>query len=207
MRQLGALPLGARFEGPDFFLILRPGDGAPRAFSRAPCMDKPTMIRFTTNKGVIDIELDHEHAPKTSENFEEYVKSGFYNGVIFHRVIRGFMIQGGGFLPGMIQKETRAPIENEAANGLKNDRYTIAMARTGDPHSATAQFFINVADNDFLNHTAPTSQGWGYAVFGRVVAGEDVVDEIAKVRTSTRGFHGDVPVEDVVIEKAEIIAD
>ncbi len=170
-------------------------------------MDSITMIRFTTNKGVIDIKLDHEHAPKTSENFEEYVKSGFYNGVIFHRVIRGFMIQGGGFLPGMIQKETRAPIENEAANGLKNDRYTIAMARTGDPHSATAQFFINVADNDFLNHTAPTSQGWGYAVFGRVVAGEDVVDEIAKVRTSTRGFYGDVPVEDVVIEKAEIVAD
>ena len=207
MRQLGATPLGAHFGGPDFFLSCGPATARPACFPGSDCMDSITMIRFTTNKGVIDIELDHEHAPKTSENFEEYVKSGFYNGVIFHRVIRGFMIQGGGFLPGMIQKETRAPIENEAANGLKNDRYTIAMARTGDPHSATAQFFINVADNDFLNHTAPTSQGWGYAVFGRVVAGEDVVDEIAKVRTSTRGFYGDVPVEDVVIEKAEIVAD
>lgn len=163
------------------------------------------MIRFTTNKGIIDIELDHERAPNTSANFETYVKEGFYNGVIFHRVIPGFMIQGGGFLPGMVQKETHDPIENEAQNGLKNDRYTIAMARTMDPHSATAQFFINVADNDFLNHTAPTSSGWGYAVFGRVVAGTDVVDAIAKVRTSTRGFHGDVPVEDVVIEKAEIV--
>ena len=163
------------------------------------------MIRFTTNKGIIDIELDHEHAPKTSANFEAYVKSGFYNGTIFHRVIPGFMIQGGGFEPGLKQKATMPPIENEAANGLKNDRYTIAMARTTDPHSATAQFFINVADNDFLNHTAPTPQGWGYAVFGRVVAGQDVVDAIAGVRTAPRGFYGDVPVEDVVIEKAEII--
>ncbi len=163
------------------------------------------MIRFTTNKGVIDIELDHEHAPKTCENFERYVTTGFYNGTIFHRVIPGFMIQGGGFEPGLKQKPTMPPIENEAANGLKNDRYTIAMARTQDPHSATAQFFINVADNDFLNHTAPTPQGWGYAVFGRVVAGTDVVDAIARVRTATRGFYGDVPVEDVVIEKAEKI--
>lgn len=163
------------------------------------------MIRFTTNMGVIDIELDHERAPVTSDNFETYVKEGFYNGVIFHRVIPGFMIQGGGFLPGMVQKETHDPIQNEAANGLKNDRYTIAMARTMDPHSATAQFFINVVDNDFLNHTAPTPQGWGYAVFGKVVAGFDVVDAIAKVKTGTRGFHGDVPREDVVIEKAEIV--
>ena len=163
------------------------------------------MIRFTTNKGIIDIELDHEHAPKTSENFEHYVKTGFYNGTIFHRVIAGFMIQGGGFEQGLKQKTTLPPIENEAANGLKNDRYTIAMARTTDPHSATAQFFINGADNAFLNHTAPTPQGWGYAVFGRVVAGQDVVDAIARVRTATRGFYGDVPVEDVVIEKAEII--
>ena len=146
------------------------------------------MIRFTTNKGVIDLELDHEHAPKTSANFEQYVRDGFYNGTIFHRVIKGFMIQGGGFEVGMHQKETREPIENEAANGLKNDKYTIAMARTSDPHSATAQFFINVVDNDFLNHTAPNPQGWGYAVFGKVVAGTEVVDEIAKVRTSTRGF-------------------
>lgn len=163
------------------------------------------MIRFTTNLGVIDIELDPEHAPITCENFENYVKSGFYNGTIFHRVIKGFMIQGGGFEPGMQQKPTNDPIKNEADNGLKNDKYTIAMARTNDPHSATAQFFINVADNDFLNHTAPTSNGWGYAVFGKVVAGQDVVDQIARVRTGTRGWFGDVPVEDVVIEKAEEI--
>lgn len=160
------------------------------------------MIRFTTNLGVIDIELDPEHAPITCENFENYVKSGFYNGTIFHRVIKGFMIQGGGFEPGMQQKPTNDPIKNEADNGLKNDKYTIAMARTNDPHSATAQFFINVADNDFLNHTAPTGNGWGYAVFGKVVAGQDVVDQIARVRTGTRGWFGDVPVEDVVIEKA-----
>ena len=163
------------------------------------------MIRFTTNLGVIDIELDPEHAPITCENFENYVESGFYNGTIFHRVIKGFMIQGGGFEPGMQQKPTNDPIKNEADNGLKNDKYTIAMARTNDPHSATAQFFINVADNDFLNHTAPTGNGWGYAVFGKVVAGQDVVDQIARVRTGTRGWFGDVPVEDVVIEKAEEI--
>lgn len=163
------------------------------------------MIRFTTNKGVIDIELDHEHAPKSSANFEQYVRDGFYDGTIFHRVIKGFMIQGGGFERGMKEKATRAPIENEAANGLKNNKYTIAMARTSDPHSASSQFFINVADNDFLNHTAPNPQGWGYAVFGKVTAGQHVVDEIARVPTSTRGFYGDVPVDDIVIEKAEIL--
>ena len=163
------------------------------------------MIRFTTNKGVFDVELNEAAAPKTCENFLQYVRSGFYNGTIFHRVISGFMIQGGGFEPGLQQKETKAPIENEANNGLKNDKYTIAMARTNDPHSATSQFFINVANNDFLNHTAPTPQGWGYAVFGKVVAGQDVVDQIAKVRTGMVSFYGDVPVEDVVIEKAEII--
>lgn len=163
------------------------------------------MIRFTTNKGVIDIELDHEHAPKSSANFEQYVRDGFYDGTIFHRVIKGFMIQGGGFERGMKEKGTRAPIENEAANGLKNNKYTIAMARTSDPHSASSQFFINVADNDFLNHTAPNPQGWGYAVFGKVTAGQNVVDEIARVPTSTRGFYGDVPVDDIVIEKAEIL--
>ena len=163
------------------------------------------MIRVTTNKGVIDIELDHEHAPKSSANFEQYVRDGFYDGTIFHRVIKGFMIQGGGFERGMKEKATRAPIENEAANGLKNNKYTIAMARTSAPHSASSQFFINVVDNDFLNHTAPNPQGWGYAVFGKVTAGQNVVDEIARVPTSTHGFYGDVPVDDIVIEKAEIL--
>ena len=163
------------------------------------------MIRFTTNKGVIDIELDHEHAPKSSANFEQYVRDGFYDGTIFHRVIKGFMIQGGGFERGMKEKATRAPIENEAANGLKNNKYTIAMARTSAPHSASSQFFINVVDNDFLNHTAPNPQGWGYAVFGKVTAGQNVVDEIARVPTSTHGFYGDVPFDDIVIEKAEIL--
>ena len=163
------------------------------------------MIRFTTNKGVFDVELNEAVAPKTCENFLQYVHSGFYNGTIFHRVISGFMIQGGGFEPGLQQKETKAPIENEANNGLKNDKYTIAMARTNDPHSATSQFFINVADNDFLNHTSPTPRGWGYAVFGKVVAGTDVVDAIAAVRTASRSWYGDVPVEDVVMEKVEEI--
>ncbi|MDO5532455.1 peptidylprolyl isomerase [Sutterella sp.] len=165
------------------------------------------MIRLTTNKGIIDIELDHEHAPVTCENFENYVKSGFYDGTIFHRVIKGFMIQGGGFRKGMRHKEAGEPIQNEAANGLKNKRYTIAMARTSDPHSATSQFFINSVDNDFLNHTAPTAQGWGYAVFGKVVAGQDVVDAIGSVRTGSVMYYGDVPLEDIVIEKAEIIAE
>ena len=160
------------------------------------------MIRLTTNKGVIDLELDYEHAPATSKNFEQYVRDGFYNNTIFHRVIPGFMIQGGGFEPGMKQKQTREPIENEAANGLRNDKYTIAMARTSDPHSATAQFFINVVDNDFLNHTAPTPQGWGYAVFGKVVAGENVVDSIAAVKTGRWGFYDDVPKENVIIERS-----
>lgn len=163
------------------------------------------MIRLTTNYGVIDIELDYEHALATSKNFEQYVRDGFYNNTIFHRVIPGFMIQGGGFEPGMKQKQTREPIENEADNGLRNDKYTIAMARTSDPHSATAQFFINVVDNDFLNHTAPTPQGWGYAVFGKVVAGENVVDQIAAVKTGRWGFYDDVPKENVIIEKAEVI--
>ena len=163
------------------------------------------MIRFTTNMGVFDVELNEAAAPKTCENFLSYVRSGFYNGTIFHRVISGFMIQGGGFEPGLKQKQTKAPIENEADNGLKNDRYTIAMARTNEPHSATSQFFINVADNDFLNHTSPTSRGWGYAVFGKVVSGTDVIDAIARVRTASRSWYGDVPVEDVVMEKVEEI--
>jgi peptidyl-prolyl cis-trans isomerase B (cyclophilin B) len=160
-------------------------------------------VVLTTNHGKITIELDAEKAPKTVENFLNYVKSGHYDGTIFHRVINGFMIQGGGFEPGMKQKETNETIENEAANGLSNDAYTIAMARTNDPHSASAQFFINVKDNDFLNYAGPNN--WGYCVFGKVTDGTDVVDAIRKVRTGSKGFHGDVPVEDVIIEKAEIV--
>jgi peptidyl-prolyl cis-trans isomerase B (cyclophilin B) len=161
------------------------------------------MVRLHTNFGVIGIELDETKAPDTVANFREYVKSGFFDNTVFHRVIDGFMIQGGGFEPGMKQKPTRTPVKNEADNGLKNDKYTVAMARTSDPHSATAQFFINVADNTFLNHTSPTSQGWGYAVFGKVVEGQDVIDKIRQVKTGSRGMHQDVPVDDVVIERAE----
>ena len=153
----------------------------------------------------IVIELDEQKAPKTVANFLNYVKKGHYDGTIFHRVIDGFMIQGGGFAPGMSQKPTDAPIENEANNGLKNDKYTVAMARTSAPHSASAQFFINVAKNDFLNHTSPTPQGWGYAVFGKVVGGQDVVDRIRGVATGNRSGHGDVPTTDVVIEKAVVV--
>ena len=152
--------------------------------------------------GIITLELDQEKAPDSVANFLSYVKKGHYDNTIFHRVIPDFMVQGGGFEPGMKQKDTDAPIQNEAKNGLKNDKYTVAMARTGDPHSATAQFFINVADNGFLNHTAPSAQGWGYAVFGKVVKGQDVVDKIKAVATGNKGGHGDVPKEDVVIEKA-----
>jgi peptidyl-prolyl cis-trans isomerase B (cyclophilin B) len=161
------------------------------------------MVKLHTNLGVIGLELDAESAPATVANFLQYVKNGFYNNTVFHRVIDGFMIQGGGFEAGMKQKATQAPVKNEADNGLKNDRYTVAMARTSNPHSATAQFFINIADNAFLNHTAPTAQGWGYCVFGRVVEGKEIVDKIKKVLTESRGMHQDVPVEDVVIERAE----
>lgn len=163
------------------------------------------MIKLTTNKGVITLELDHEKAPITAANFEQYVKDGFYDGVIFHRVIKGFMIQGGGMTPDMGEKATRDSIQNEAQNGLKNDKYTIAMARTQAPHSASAQFFINTKDNDFLNHTSPSLHGWGYAVFGKVVEGQDVVDAIEGVATKRHGYHDDVPVEPVVITKAEIV--
>ena len=162
------------------------------------------MVKLTTNHGTIVLDLDAERAPKTVENFLDYVKSGQFDNTVFHRVIDGFMIQGGGFEPGMKQKTTRAPVKNEADNGLKNDAYTIAMARTSDPHSATAQFFINVEDNDFLNHTSPSSQGWGYCVFGKVVEGQDVVDAIKAVKTGSRAGHRDVPIDDVIIEKAEI---
>lgn len=161
------------------------------------------MIRLHTNFGVISIELDHDKAPKTAENFLSYVRSGHYNNTLFHRVINGFMIQGGGFEAGMRQKPNQAAIENEAANGLKNVKYSVAMARTSDPHSATSQFFINLADNEFLNHTAPNSQGWGYCVFGKVVDGIDVVDKIKAVRTVRYGMHQDVPEREVLIEKVE----
>ena len=163
------------------------------------------MIKLTTSLGTIVLEMFADKAPKTVANFEEYVKSGHFDGTIFHRVINGFMIQGGGFTPDMEQKPTGKPIQNEANNGVANQSYTIAMARTMEPHSATAQFFINVANNDFLNFSSETSQGWGYAVFGRVVEGKDVVDAIKTVRTGRNGMHQDVPVEPVVIEKAEIV--
>jgi peptidyl-prolyl cis-trans isomerase B (cyclophilin B) len=163
------------------------------------------MIKLHTNLGDITLELDSEKAPLTVQNFKDYVTSGHYDNTIFHRVIDGFMIQGGGFEPGLIQKPARAPIQNEAANGLKNDKYTIAMARTSDVHSASSQFFINVTDNDFLNYNSPTPQGFGYCVFGKVVEGQDVVDKIKKVKTGNRGGHQNVPIENVTVEKAEVV--
>jgi peptidyl-prolyl cis-trans isomerase B (cyclophilin B) len=162
------------------------------------------MVKLKTNFGIIALELDTARAPETVKNFLDYVESGFYSNTVFHRVIDGFMIQGGGFEPGMNQKPARSSIKNEADNGLKNERYTIAMARTSEPHSASSQFFINVKDNDFLDHTAPNAQGWGYCVFGKVVQGQDVVDKIKRVNTGKRGGHADVPLEDVIIERAEI---
>jgi peptidyl-prolyl cis-trans isomerase B (cyclophilin B) len=165
-------------------------------------MSNPQVELHVKNYGVVTLELDQDKAPQSVTNFLSYVNKGHYNNTIFHRVIPGFMVQGGGMEPGMTQKPCDAPIQNEANNGLQNNNYTVAMARTGDPHSATAQFFINVSDNAFLNHTAPSSQGWGYAVFGKVVSGTDVVDKIKAVATGRKGFHDDVPKEDVVIEKA-----
>ncbi|ERS91381.1 peptidylprolyl isomerase [Halomonas sp. PBN3] len=162
------------------------------------------MIVLQTTFGDISVELDHEKAPKTAANFEQYVRDGFYDGTLFHRVIDGFMVQGGGFDEDFNQKPTRDPIENEADNGLANEVGTLAMARTQDPHSATAQFFINVADNAFLNHSGKSIQGWGYCVFGRVVDGMEVVDKIRKVETTRRGMHADVPAQDVLIEKAYV---
>ena len=164
-----------------------------------------TQVQLTTNHGVITLALNEEKAPKTVANFKSYVEAGHYDGTIFHRVIKNFMIQGGGMEPGMNQKATQAPIENEAANGLKNKRGSIAMARTSDPHAATAQFFINTVDNDFLDFKSPSGQGWGYCVFGEVTEGMDVVDKIRAVATGNKGFHQDVPKEDVVIEKAAIL--
>jgi len=165
----------------------------------------PKVELHIAGGGVITLELDEQKAPKTVANFLAYVKKGHYDGTIFHRVIDGFMVQGGGFEPGMHQKPTRGTIKNEAGNGLKNERYTIAMARTSEPHSASSQFFINVKDNGFLDHTAPNAQGWGYCVFGKVVEGQDVVDKIKRVKTGKRGGHADVPVEDVIIERAEVV--
>ena len=164
---------------------------------------KVKMVKLYTNQGTITLQLDAEKAPVTVKNFLEYVNSGFYSNTIFHRVIPNFMIQGGGFEPGLVQKNTNAPIKNEAANGLKNDIYTIAMARTGDPHSATAQFFINTKNNSFLDY--PGQDGWGYCVFGKVVEGKEVVDAIGKVRTGSSQGYQDVPVEDVIITKAEVV--
>ncbi|MBL0354619.1 MAG: peptidylprolyl isomerase [Candidatus Dechloromonas phosphoritropha] len=163
------------------------------------------MIKLTTNHGVIMLDLNAEKAPKTVANFLAYVEAGHYDNTVFHRVIKNFMIQCGGFEPGMKQKPCSASIENEAANGLKNKRGSIAMARTGDPHSATAQFFINTVDNDFLDFKSPSGQGWGYCVFGEVSEGLDVVDKIRAVRTGNKGGHQDVPVDDVIIEKAEVV--
>ncbi len=165
------------------------------------------MIRMTTNHGVIELSLDAAKAPVTVKNFLDYINDGFYNGTIFHRVINGFMIQGGGMEPGLKNKTTKAPIKNEADNGLKNLRGSIAMARTNEPHSATAQFFINLVDNAFLDHRAPTPDGWGYCVFGQVTNGMDVVDAIRKVGTTNQGHHQNVPREDVILEKLEVIAD
>ncbi|RYF84271.1 MAG: peptidyl-prolyl cis-trans isomerase [Comamonadaceae bacterium] len=170
-------------------------------------MANPQVEISIKDHGNLVIELDREKAPKSVDNFLEYVKKGHYDGTIFHRIIDGFMIQGGGFEPGMKQRPTGAEITNEANNGLKNDMYTVAMARTNAPHSATAQFFINVAKNDFLNHTAPTAQGWGYAVFGKITGGTEIVDKLRKVKTGRKGFHDDVPADDVVIEKATVLSE
>ena len=173
--------------------------------SHSSTQGKSTMVKLHTNMGIITLELDAEKAPNTVKNFLEYVDSGFYANTIFHRVIGNFMVQGGGFEPGMKQKAVNAPIKNEAANGLKNDKYTVAMARTGDPHSATAQFFINTKNNSFLNYSSPDTQGYGYCVFGKVVEGTEVVDAIRKVKTGNSDGHQDVPKEDVIITKAEVV--
>lgn len=180
----------------------KPADAKATKSTCTPLKDKP-MVKLHTNHGVITIQLDKEKAPISSENFVKYVEAGFYNGTIFHRVINNFMIQGGGFTADMKQKPTRDPIQNEAKNGLKNDIYTVAMARTPNPHSASAQFFINVKNNDFLNY--PGQDGWGYAVFGKVVEGMDVVDKIKVLRTGVKGGMPDVPLEPVTVEKAECV--
>ena len=178
---------------------------AMAAAAVAPSTAAHPRITLETSKGKIVIELNADKAPKSTANFLDYVKNGSFDNTVFHRVIDNFMIQGGDFEPGMKQKPTNAAVQNEANNGLKNDKYTVAMARTSDPHSATAQFFINAADNEFLNFKSETPQGWGYTVFGRVVDGLDIVEKIRKVKTGSKGFHQDVPVDDVVIEKAVVV--
>jgi peptidyl-prolyl cis-trans isomerase B (cyclophilin B) len=183
-------------------LVLVAGTGS---FNPLAAGEGRTMVNLKTNMGDIVLELDTDKAPVTAANFLQYVNDGFYDGTIFHRVINGFMIQGGGMDKEMVEKPTRPPIKNEADNGLANDQYTVAMARTQNPDSATAQFFINLKDNAFLNHSSKSVQGWGYAVFGRVVQGQDVVDKIKTVQTTTKGFHQDVPVEPVIIEKATVV--
>ncbi len=164
------------------------------------------QVDLETSQGTIRLELDEEKAPETVKNFITNVENGHFDGTVFHRVIKGFMIQGGGFEPGMLQKPTGSTIQNEASNGLRNERYTVAMARTSAPHSATAQFFINVADNEFLNFKSETPQGWGYAVFGRVVSGKEIVDAVEQVRTGNRGGHGDVPIDDVTLTRATVVS-
>lgn len=185
--------------------LAAPWAGLSSAASNKPANRKVKMVKLQTNFGPITLELDAKAAPETVANFLQYVKDGHYDGTIFHRVIDGFMIQGGGFTADMEQKATRAQIQNEAQNGLKNVTYSIAMARTPDPHSASSQFFINVGDNAFLDFRAPNAQGFGYCVFGKVTEGQDIVDRIRKVRTGNRAGHQDVPVENVIIEHAEII--
>jgi peptidyl-prolyl cis-trans isomerase B (cyclophilin B) len=182
-----------------------PAQAASSTPTQGKSMSTTPQVKLQTSQGDMLIQLDAEKAPKTVENFLTYVKEGFYDGTIFHRVINNFMVQGGGFDADMKQKQTHAPVENEANNGLKNNRYTLAMARTSDPHSATAQFFINVADNDFLNFTSPTPNGWGYTVFGTVVEGTEIVDKMKAVKTGNKGFHQDVPVEAITIEKATVV--
>ena len=184
-------------------LCVLPAQAASKSKSNPATKGKITMVKLHTNKGTITLQLDAEKAPLTVKNFLDYVNSGFYSNTVFHRVIPNFMIQGGGFEPGMTQKPTKAPIKNEAANGLKNEIYTIAMARTSDPQSATAQFFINTTNNSFLDY--PGQDGWGYCVFGKVVEGQDVVDAIGKVKTGTSRFYRDVPKEDVIITSAEVV--
>lgn len=178
---------------------------APRAAEAAEATPPSPAVKLETNMGDIILRLDSAKAPETVANFLSYVRAGHYDGTIFHRVISNFMIQGGGMTPDMKEKPMGTPIKNEAANGLKNKKYTVAMARTGDPHSATAQFFINVKDNDFLDYKAPSGQGWGYAVFGKVLKGQDVVEKIKAVPTGNRGMHGDVPRDPIIIKKATII--